>query len=190
MSDIYLIGSLRNPSIPNFAAAMRARGADVFDDWYAAGEHADDAWRDYERGRGRDAVSALEGAAARHVFNFDKTHLDAAKAAVLLMPAGTSGHLELGYMLGCGKPGYIVLDGEPERYDVMRCFCTRVFRSVDEFLDGYEPGLVPGPQAFKEPRVTPIEQAVLYSMLNDALHNAEQYDVERYEDLYRALVRP
>jgi len=30
---IYLIGSLRNPAVPEVAQKMRAVGIDVFDDW-------------------------------------------------------------------------------------------------------------------------------------------------------------
>jgi nucleoside 2-deoxyribosyltransferase len=37
------------------------------------------------------------------------------------MPAGKSGHLELGYMIGCGKPCIIYFNEEPDddRWDVM-----------------------------------------------------------------------
>lgn len=93
----------------------------MFDDWYAAGPEADDKWRDYEKARGHSYLKALEGHAARNVFAFDKRHLDSSDAAVLVLPAGKSGHLELGYMIGCGKPCFILLDN-PERWDVMYQF--------------------------------------------------------------------
>lgn len=132
---IYLIGSLRNPRIPEIAKALRIVGHDIWDDWFAAGEFADDAWRDYEKGRGHDFAGALAGEAAKHVLAFDRTHLDACDAAILVMPAGKSGHLELGYVLGQGKPGYILLDGEPERYDVMAGLATGVATSLDALKD-------------------------------------------------------
>lgn len=131
---IYLIGSLRNPEVPNLAKQLRELGFDVFDDWYAAGEIADDSWRDYEKARGHNFKQALKGYAARHVFEFDKHHLDTSDIAILLLPAGKSGHLELGYMIGKGCPGYIVYDGEPERFDQMYQFATEVFLSTDELL--------------------------------------------------------
>jgi hypothetical protein len=124
---VYLIGSLRNPRVPEIAAGLRKLGVHVFDDWYAAGPEADDYWQKYEQGRGRDYKAALEGFAARHVFNYDKDHLDSADAAILVLPAGKSSHLELGYVLGQGKPGWILLDGEPERFDVMYKFASGVF---------------------------------------------------------------
>lgn len=132
---IYLIGSLRNPEIPTIAAVLRSAGHEVFDDWYAAGPNADDHWRDYEINRGHSFIQALDGYAAGHVFEFDKQHLDRSDAGVLVLPAGKSGHLELGYLLGQGKQGYIVLDKQPDRFDVMYKFATRVVPSVSELLE-------------------------------------------------------
>lgn len=128
---IYLIGSLRNPAIPHVAETMRAAGLVVFDDWHAAGPDADDAWQAYEQHRGRSYTEALDGAHARCVFDFDRFHLSQSDAAVLVAPAGKSAHLELGWMLGQGKPGYVLLAGEPERYDVMCRFATGVFTDLD-----------------------------------------------------------
>lgn len=131
---VYLIGSLRNPEIPRIATRLRDNGFDVFDDWFAAGPEADDKWRDYERARGRTQRDALKGYAAQHVFNFDKAHLLRASAVVLAAPAGKSGHMEFGWSLGRGCPGYYLLNGDPDRYDVMLNFATKVVTSVDELV--------------------------------------------------------
>jgi len=130
---IYLIGSLRNPQIPIIANQLEAGGFEVFADWYSAGAIADDSWRDYEKSRGRTYRQALKGYAARHVFAFDKYHLDRADAVVLVAPAGKSGHLEFGWALGKGKPGFYLLDS-PERWDVMLQFATGVTDSITELL--------------------------------------------------------
>jgi hypothetical protein len=129
---IYLIGSLRNPRVPEVSAQLREDGHDVFDDWYAAGPEADDYWQKYEIARGHTYSEALKGFAANHVYHFDKHHLDTADCAVLLLPAGKSGHLELGYIIGTGKPGYIVLDETKpvERWDVMYLFAKAVLPDV------------------------------------------------------------
>lgn len=132
MKSIYVIGSLRNPDIPTLASKLRVCGFNAFDDWYAAGPKADDHWQAYEKAKGHTFEQALAGYAARNVFNYDKSHLDRCDAAVLVMPAGKSGHLELGYFIGRGKPGYILMDKEPERYDVMYGFATAV---VTRFAD-------------------------------------------------------
>ena len=132
MTSIYLIGSLRNPRVPLIAQQLRSHGSDVFDDWYAAGPEADDKWREYEKGRGHTYPEALGGLAATHIFDFDLRHLHRSDAAVLVLPAGRSAHLELGYAIGKGKPGYILLDNEPDRYDVMYKFANGVYSTVDD----------------------------------------------------------
>ncbi|WP_316172981.1 hypothetical protein [Bradyrhizobium sp. SZCCHNRI2049] len=134
MSTVYLIGSLRNPQVPAVAKQIRDGGFTVFDDWYAAGPEADDYWRDYEKNRGRTYPEALRGLAAQNVFAFDLRNLEAADAAVLLMPGGKSAHLELGFMLGRGKPGFVLFTEEPERWDVMYQFANGVHFDTDELI--------------------------------------------------------
>lgn len=132
MSKIYLVGSLRNPKVPTLAEQMRDRQFDVFDDWYGAGNEADDKWQQYENGRKRNYRDALAGHAAQHIFNFDKKHIEAADGILLVLPAGKSGHLEFGYARGIGKASVILLDGEPERFDVMYNFAHLVTSDLDE----------------------------------------------------------
>lgn len=123
---IYVIGSLRNPQIPDLVCFLREQtGYEVFADWYAAGPEADDYWKAYEEGQGYTYLQALKRPAARNVFNFDHGWLARASHAVLALPAGKSGHLELGWHLGKGKPGFILLDS-PDRWDVMYQFATGI----------------------------------------------------------------
>ena len=132
---IYLIGSLRNPKIVESANVLREAGHEVFEDWHAGGPEADDEWMRYERERGRTYQQALAGYHAQHVFDFDKYHLDRADAGVLILPAGKSAHLELGYLIGRGKPGFVYMPEEPDRYDVMYLFCTKICFSLQELID-------------------------------------------------------
>lgn len=138
MKSVYIIGSLRNEKIPQVGNLLRDNGYDAFDDWYGAGHEADDKWRDYENLRGRSHKDALFGYAAKHVFAFDLHHLNRCDLAVLVMPAGKSGHLELGYFVGLGKPGFIYFDAVPDRYDVMHQFATDIFSSDEELIKGLE----------------------------------------------------
>ena len=126
-TTVYLIGSLRNPAVPAVARVLRGDGHDVYDEWFAAGPRADDTWRAYEKSRGHSAVEAYHSWHAQAVFNADKRHLDRCDVGVLLMPAGKSGHLELGYMAGQGKRTYVLLTKDPDRYDVMYRFTNGVF---------------------------------------------------------------
>ena len=134
MTTVYIIGSLRNPIIPTIGNTLRAAGYDAFCDWHSGGKEADDEWQRYEGERGRGYKEALKGYHAQNVYHFDLYHLNRAHAAVLVMPAGRSAHLELGYIIGQGKPGYVLFDQEPERFDVMYNFATEVCFSVEELM--------------------------------------------------------
>lgn len=136
MTSIYLIGSLRNPEVTKVAAEIRKHGYDVFDNWMAAGPEADDYWMRYSKEKGLSYKEALQSYEAKHVFSFDKHHLDRCDMAVLLLPAGKSGHLEIGYMAGTGKPTFALFDSEPERYDVMYQFLSSIHFSVGDLIEG------------------------------------------------------
>lgn len=131
---IYIIGSLKNERIPFIAREIRELGFEVFDDWFSPGPEADDFWRKYEKIRGSTYKEALSNWAGKHVFEFDKHHIDRADIGILIMPGGKSAHLELGYMIGQGKPCYIFFDKEPERWDVMYQFAKDVFFSKEELI--------------------------------------------------------
>lgn len=135
MAVVYIIGSLRNPEIPKIANTIQEAGHEAFADWYAAGFEADDKWRDYEKERGRGFLEALNGHAARNVFEFDKKHLERADAVLLVAPAGKSCHLEIGWSLGKGKRGYYLLDPTVERWDVMLNFCTLVTDKLENIIE-------------------------------------------------------
>ena len=129
---IYLIGSLRNSEIPKIGNELRERGFEVFDDWYAPGPKADEHWQAYETGKGSTYKQAIRGWAGKHIFEFDMAHLQRADIAILVLPAGKSGHLELGWVAGQGKWTYILFDKEPERYDIMYQFANEVFFNREE----------------------------------------------------------
>lgn len=131
--SIYLIGSLRNPNIPRVGDRLREQDWDVFDHWHSAGKDADQEWRDYELARGHNFQQALNSLEAQHTFAFDLKHLTRCDTALLICPAGKSGHLELGWKLGRGAPGFILHDA-PDRFDLMYRFATAVYATEDEML--------------------------------------------------------
>lgn len=132
---IYVIGSMRNPEVPKLAVALRELGHEVHDDWHAPGPQADEYWREYEIARGRTFAEAIRGHHAGEVFGYDKKYLDRADTVVLLMPAGKSAHLELGYSVGQGKDTHVVLDGDPDRWDIMLRFADYVWNTQAELLE-------------------------------------------------------
>lgn len=136
---LYMIGSLRNPFVPELAKELRQSNPDVeiFDDWFAAGPEADDWWKTYEKDRGHTYEEALQGYAARHVFEFDKHHLDTSTHCLLVLPAGKSGHIEVTYAkYGAGCQTAILTDpNEDPRFDVMYQFVDRVFEKKEQVTE-------------------------------------------------------
>jgi hypothetical protein len=138
---IYLVGSLKQGDrVREVAAALRADGWDVFDDWLSAGSDADDSLRDHFVARGFTFKQALASPAARNIFEFDRHHLAAASIVVLVMPAGKSGFLELGWALGQGTRGYILFDGDPDRIDIMMQFADGICYSIEELKEALSNG--------------------------------------------------
>ena len=137
MNKIYIVGSMRNPRVPHVAIELRERipGVEFFDEWYASGYESDDKWKEYEKARGRGYLEALKGAHAVDVFEFDKHHLDTSDAVVLVAPAGRSAHLETGYMVGTGKPAYVLLDSDADRWDIMYQFCTSIHFDINTLIE-------------------------------------------------------
>ncbi len=136
-TNVYLIGALKNPRIPDIGNRLRGEGYDVMDEWFTPGELADTNWQEYERKRGRTYAQALKGRAAQNIFLFDRSYIDHSDIVVLVMPAGKSAMLELGYSGGQGKYTCLFLDGqEPDRYDVMPGVANHVFNTEDELLLG------------------------------------------------------
>lgn len=139
---LYLIGSLRNDRVPRLAETIRKNNPsiEVFDDWYAAGPEADDFWKEYEHQRGRSYQDALQGHAARNVFAFDKRNLDRCTHAMLVLPAGKSGHMEVMYAAyGVGAKTAILLDPEDVRWDVMYQFIPTILNNDEEIQEWLKP---------------------------------------------------
>lgn len=135
MRSIYVMGSMRNPRIPEIAILLRSIGWDAFDDWHSVGPEADDYWQAHEKLRGRAFREALAGYHAQHAFALDEFHIDRCDAGLLVLPTGRSAHIEFGVFRGAKKPRYILMDGEPERFDLMYNYATKIFTSLDEMVE-------------------------------------------------------
>ncbi len=132
---VYVIGALGNQDIIPFTIELEAQGLNPFSEWHTPGPEADSYLLKYAKARGWSYKQALNSYAAKQVYQFDKEHIDRCPAAVLLAPAGRSAHLELGYVIGKGKRGYIYFPTEPERFDVMYQFATGIFFDKSELFE-------------------------------------------------------
>lgn len=131
---IYLIGALKNWGIVDLANQLETQGFSVFADWLTPGPEADKYLLEYAKLRGWSYKQTLSSYAATHTFDFDKTHIDLCDLAIMVLPCGKSAHMELGYVRGCGKPGYILFDKEPDRFDLMYRFATDVFFAPEDLF--------------------------------------------------------
>jgi len=139
VKSVYLISSLKNnKQVHCVHKTLEELGYEVFSDWLSAGPDADDYLRDYYRERGFNYRQIMKSYSAQQIFKYDKYHLDRCDCAIMVMPAGKSGHLELGTVIGSGKPGYILFDSEPERVDIMHGFATGIFLSMEEMIDHFK----------------------------------------------------
>jgi hypothetical protein len=133
--SIYLMGSLTNANIPFIGNKIRGLGFEAIEDWWACGPLADSYLKHYAKIRNLNYKQTLETHAAKHIFNFDKGLIDKADIGVLCMPSGKSAHLELGYLIGTGKPGYVLFDKEPTKIDIMYQFAKDIFFNIDDLLE-------------------------------------------------------
>jgi nucleoside 2-deoxyribosyltransferase len=134
IKSIYVIGALKNWKVVKLTNELEKMGYEAFSEWLTPGPEADSYLLKYAKMRGWDYARALKSYAAEMIFNFDLRHINRCDAAVMLAPTGKSGHLELGYVIGKGKPGFILFEKEPKRFDVMLQFATEIFFSKKEFF--------------------------------------------------------
>ena len=136
--NIYLVGSLKDPEFPHVADRLREEGHEVFDDWRGGGHDGDQRWHMYELNeRCRNYVEALHSPFATNNFNFDKHHLDRCDVAIAVCKLGKlpgrSSVAELTYVRwALGRRTYILLNGEPDEWDLMLPLTAHgFFYSVD-----------------------------------------------------------
>ena len=132
--SVYLMGALANPNIPFIGNKIRELGFEAIEDWWACGPLADSYLKHYAKIRKLNYKQTLDTYAAKHIFGFDKDLIDKADIGVLCMPSGKSAHLELGYLIGTGKPGYILFDKEPAKIDIMYQFASNIYFNIDDLL--------------------------------------------------------
>lgn len=81
-------------------------------------------------------IAALDSTPAKMGYSYDYNALNKADAGVLILPCGKSAHLEAGYLIGQGKPVYILLDtvnkNEPE---LMYKLSGKIFTNLNSLVE-------------------------------------------------------
>lgn len=95
----------------------------------------------YEHWTDRDHAAFMEHEQMQHIAKCDYTEMDRCDAGVLILPSGNSSHMEIGYMIGTGKPCAILFAGNestreisPEPMRVGADFWTSDFLTLFDWL--------------------------------------------------------
>jgi hypothetical protein len=115
---VYVASSWRNELYPQVVKAISEAGHEVYDfrnpepgDHGFSWSEIDPDWKDWTP---EDYRAALRTPRAQDGFCKDAAALEDAEAVVLVTPCGPSAHLELGFGLGEGKLGIVLVHWEPQ----------------------------------------------------------------------------
>jgi len=133
-TDFIIVGRTRNiPAIREVCKAIKSIGKTYYcfaeneeshkNAGFDLSDHPDKIADDYEC---RD----LESSGIRTIFNDDLEGLKSADSLILVLPAGTSSHIEAGIAYGLGKRCYAI--GTYEKTDSLYLIFDKIFSSIDE----------------------------------------------------------
>lgn len=116
---LYVASSWRNPIQPSIVDDLRTQGHEVYDFRHPpGGDHLGFSWSDVDlrwtSWTAEQYVAALEHPVAVAGFESDFAAMNWAEGGVLILKSGRSAHLEAGYLVGQGKPVWVLLD--PDEY--------------------------------------------------------------------------
>jgi hypothetical protein len=131
---IYLASSWRNDYYPTVLGALRSAGHEVHDfrdpRGYFSWQQIDDGWKTWT---GEQYRAALQHQAAQVGLQRDFGGMQWCDALVLLMPAGRSAALELGWAIGAGKRSVVLWDQKIEP-ELMMVLADEIVLSLEELL--------------------------------------------------------
>lgn len=134
MTDYMVIGRFRNlDNVRDLIGAIRDKGKTCYD---FTDKPADPSNPSASPAIQMDGLEShpdfLNDPVHRHHYERDLAGLKNAHTVVLLLPAGTSAHIEAGIAFGMGKQ--LVLIGKPEKPETLYFIFDYCFCSVDAFL--------------------------------------------------------
>jgi hypothetical protein len=139
---IYLASSWRNVEQPSAVERLRACGHDVYDFRKPPGGIPDGfRWSeldpDWENWNAVTYRAGLQQPLAQKGFYSDFDGMRWADVGVLLLPAGRSAHLELGWMAGAGKRT-IIWTRDGEEPELMALLADQICTSFEEVAAALE----------------------------------------------------
>jgi hypothetical protein len=139
---IYVASSWRNRTQPWVVSALRAFGHEVYDFRNPAPGNVGFGWKvctdESPPWSGETLREVLNHPVAVEGYGYDVGALRACDACVLVLPCGRSAHWELGYAMGQGKAGYVVMF-EPDEPELMYRE-ARIIADGPDFFEAFAPG--------------------------------------------------
>jgi hypothetical protein len=134
MTDYTVIGKFRNSEkVRALIASIRNKGKTCYDfTAKPADPNSPDAPFEDQMSTLESHPDFLNDPVHRLHYERDLAGLKNANIVVLLLPAGTSAHMEAGIAFGLGKK--LVLIGNPEKPETLYLIFDEYFNTVDEFL--------------------------------------------------------
>ncbi|MGE0086716.1 MAG: hypothetical protein AB7S75_20110 [Desulfococcaceae bacterium] len=134
MTDYMVIGRFRNSeNVRALIAAIRSKGKTCYDfTAKPADPHHPDAPFEEQMKVLESHPDFLNDPVHRWHYERDLAGLRNANTLILLLPAGTSAHMEAGIAFGLGKK--LVLIGKPDKPETLYFIFNEHFKTVDDFL--------------------------------------------------------
>jgi hypothetical protein len=143
---VYVASSWKNSSQPKVVEALRGAGHEVYDFRNPSegdhGFHWSEIDPDWENWTVKDYLKGIVHPVAESGFRKDFEAMKWADTCVLVLPSGTSSHLEAGYFVGAGKPLLILLDNPfflSMKPELMYKMATQICGTIKEILETLEP---------------------------------------------------
>lgn len=140
---LYVASSWRNEAQPQVVAHLREAGHEVYDFRSPPGgagfgwSEIDPAW---SRWSPEQYLSALEHPRATANFTSDYDAMKWADGCVLVLPCGSSAHMEAGWAVGADKPVWVLMGAGPREPELMlkmvTAFCA-TSNDLTETLSAY-----------------------------------------------------
>jgi hypothetical protein len=133
-TDYSVIGKTRNQdNVRKLIAGIRAQGKTCYDFTEQPADPANPTAPIEDQMRASEShPDFLNDPYHKEVFERDLEALRSADTVVLLLPAGTSAHIEAGIAYGLGKE--LVLIGEPEKPETLYFIYNERYQTTEEFL--------------------------------------------------------
>jgi len=138
-TKIYIASSWKNElKVRTLAETLREQGFEVDDFTDPSKGRYVFKWSEIEEGGLKlDALTFLKDKRTQRAFREDKGKIEWSDVLILLIPAGNSSHLEMGYAAGLGKKTIIFApDGFPQgHFDTMYGFADLLTSDIAELVE-------------------------------------------------------